>query len=99
MDNRYEWLRARDGLATALAELGHPAEMSEPLARQLGSPKAIARMTAYLRQAKPRSIEEVVDEMLAICSDIETWRNKKAAEQANAKYNEMLNYGLDGDEE
>ncbi len=91
MDNRYEWLRARDGLASALAALGHPTELCEPLAKQLGSPKAIQRMTAYLRQAKPRSIEEVVDEALAICSEIDAWRQKKASEQANARYTEYLN--------
>jgi len=99
MDNRYEWLRARDELASALAELGHPTELCEPLAKQLGSPKAIRRMTSYLHRAKPRRIEDVVDEMLAICADIEAWRNKKAAEQANAAYNEMLNGGFYGEEE
>jgi hypothetical protein len=39
-----------------------------------------------------------VDEMLAICSDIATWRNKKAAEEANAKYNELLYYGIEGED-
>jgi len=32
-----------------------------------------------------------VDEMLAIRAEIEAWRNKKASEEANARYNEMLN--------
>ncbi len=34
--------------------------------------------------------DELVDEMLAICSEIEAWRNKKASEEANAAYNEYL---------
>ena len=57
------------------------------------------RMTSYIYQAKPKSMEEVVDEMLAIRSEIETWRAKKESEDANAKYNEMLYYGLGNDEE
>lgn len=32
--------------------------------------------------------------MLAICSEIDAWRDKKASEEANARYNEMLYYGL-----
>ncbi len=38
-------------------------------------------------------------EMLAICSDIDIWHNKKAAEEANARYNEMLYYGLGTEDE
>ena len=37
---------------------------------------------------------ELSDEMFAICSDVERWREKKASEAANASYNEMLYYGL-----
>jgi hypothetical protein len=48
-------------------------------------------MTAYLRYVKPRSEELVVDEMLAICSEISSWRNKKMSEEANASITEMLN--------
>ena len=42
-------------------------------------------------------IELVVDEMLAIKSEIDAGREKKASEEANAKYNEMLYYGLTGE--
>lgn len=47
---------------------------------------------------KPRSADLIVDEMLAIQSDITRWKEKKASEKANARYNEVLNYGL-GDPE
>ena len=53
------------------------------------------RMLSYLRYVKPKTEELVVDEMLAICSDIVAWREKKASERANAAYNRMLYYGLD----
>ena len=94
-DNKREWSDKRNELVTAIEQLGFPGALGEQIARQLGSPKAMERMMAYLYNVKPRSAELIVDEMLAICSDIDAWRDKKAAEEANAKYNEMLYYGLD----
>lgn len=88
------WGRCRDELKETLAEQGFPPELGEVMASRLGSPKAILRMTSYLRQAQPKTIEMVVDEMLAICSEIEAWRQKKASQEANARYNEMLYHGL-----
>lgn len=57
------------------------------------------RMMSYLYNVKPRNAELVVDEMLAICSEIDAWRDKKASEEANARYNEMLYYGRGMEEE
>ncbi|MBR5712344.1 MAG: hypothetical protein IKX54_02000 [Lachnospiraceae bacterium] len=94
-DGRTEWICAKNELADDLKMLRLPEGFAELLAKQLGGPKAIRRMCAYLRHAKPRSIEEVVDEALAIRSEIDAWRRKKEAEEANSKYNELLNYGLD----
>ena len=96
--HRKIWARARDDLNRALDSLGFPGELGDEIAKTLGSPKAIRRMTAYLFNAKPDSVELVVDEMLAIRSEIDAWREKKASEQANAKYNEMMWRGL-GDED
>ena len=48
------------------------------------------RMNSYLYHVKPQRIELVVDEMLAIKSEIEAWRDKKASQEANEKYNQML---------
>ena len=89
-----EWKRAKDGLVAAITGLGFDEELGEQIAKQLGSPKAMQRMTVYLDNVKPQSVELVVDEMLAICSEIENWRRKKEAQEANARYNEMLYYGL-----
>ena len=93
-EKQMEWSRKRDELVNAVKQLGFPRELGEQIAKQLGSPKAMDRMLAYLYNVKPRTAELVVDEMLAICSDIDAWHNKKAAEEANAKYNAMLYYGL-----
>ena len=98
-ENQFEWSRKRDELVAAIKQLGFPTALGEQIAKQLGSPKAMDRMLAYLYNVKPRTAELIVDEMLAICSDIDTWHNKKAAEEANAKYNRMLYYGLGTDEE
>ncbi len=99
MNGREEWIRARDNLAAMICELGFPEELGHQIAKQLGSPKAMNRMCSYLYQVKPKSAELVVDEMLAICSEIDAWREKKASEEANARYNEMLNCGLGIDDE
>ncbi len=97
-DKKSEWVESRDRLVSAIAALGFPEELGTEIAKQLGSPKAMDRMRAYLYNVKPRSAELVVDEMLAICSDIDNWRRKKEAEEANAGYNELLYYGLDNGE-
>ena len=97
--NKTEWIRARNQLVEEIKKLGFPEELGDAAARNLGSPKAMRRMISYLQNVKPKKAELIVDEMLAICSDIDTWHNKKAAEEANARYNEILYYGLDTDEQ
>ena len=99
MDMRKEWSMARDELMYAMKQMGFHEELGGLIAKQLGSPKAIRKMTAYLYNARPDSEEIVVDEMLAICSEIETWRDKKAAREANEAYNEMLYHWIDDEEE
>ena len=69
-------------------------EASEESGR-IPSYAAMDRMTSYLKNVKPKKAELVVDEMLAICSDIARWRDKKESERANAAYNEVLYFGLE----
>ena len=75
--------------------LGFPTELGELIARHLGSPKAIDRMTSYLDYERPTDERMVVDEMLAISSEIEAWRDKKESLKLNAAYNELLYSGLE----
>ena len=98
-DPKREWSKKKTELCDAVAALGFPREFGEMAARHLGSPKAMDRFIAYLHYEKPKKIEIAVDEMLAIRSEIDAWREKKAAEEANARYNEMLYYGFPGEEE
>lgn len=98
MNNNPTWSNTRDRLISALTSLGYPAELGDMIAREIGSPKGIERMTAYLHYVKPERIELIADEMCAIKSDIERWREKKASERANAAYNSVLNGGLEDED-
>ena len=91
-ENQRIWAKSRNELVQAVASLGFSTELAELMARELKSPKAIDRMTSYIYQAHPRNEEMLVDEMLAICADIEAWREKKESQEAQAKYNTYLYY-------
>lgn len=90
--NQRIWAQARDRLVAAVTVLGFSAELAELMARQLQTPKAIDRMTAYVRQAHPRTEEMLVDEMLAISAEIEAWRNKKESLEAQSRYSARLHF-------
>ncbi len=92
------WIGARDDLVRAVTELGFPESLGNEIAKNLGSPKAMHRMTVYLDNVRPQKVELVVDEMLAICSEIEAWREKRSSQEANAHYNDMMYEGLDVDD-
>ena len=90
------WILPVCDVVRAVESLCLRGELGEAIARHRGSPKAMERMISYLRYVKPKTEELVVDEMLAIRSEIDAWKEKKASEKANARYNEVLNYGLPG---
>ncbi len=85
------WAESRNRLSAAVVSLEFPAEFADLLSGQLKSPRAMDRMTSYLRHVRPRSVEMVVDEMLAICADAEAWRQKKKSQEAQAEYSSWLN--------
>ena len=95
---REEWATAKNELVSAIKALGFPEDLGNEVAKNLGSPKAMNRMCSYLYNVKPQKAELIVDEMLAIRSDIQRWKEKKEVEAANAWYNEFLYYGLDNEE-
>lgn len=97
-DSRAVWSNARDELISALKALGYPEELGDIIAKHIGSPKGIQRMIYYLDYVKPQKVELIADEMMAIKSDIDRWREKKESERANIAYNIVLNSGLDEDE-
>ena len=85
------WSNARSRLAAAVTSSGFPDELADLLARELKSLKAIDRMTSWLYQARPRSLEMIVDEMLAIRADKDAWIGKKESEAAQAGITNWLN--------
>ena len=96
-EQQKQWGRSKDELADEVVRLGFPKELGLEVAKQLGSPKAMDRMLAYLHYVKPNSAELIVDEMIAILTEIDMWRKKKEAEEANARYNEIHYRGLETD--
>lgn len=88
--NQKLWALSRNDLAKAVSSLGYPEEFADLLAKQLGSPKAIDRMTSYLYQARPDSIEMVIDKMLSIKAEIEAWKERKENQEAREAYNRWL---------
>ena len=85
------WAEAKRELARSVRDLGYPADLADLLARQLKSPRAMERMARYLSAAKPRSMEMIVDEMLAIAADQETWKKRIEAREAQAGITAWLN--------
>lgn len=75
--NQRQWSRTRDELVRAVEGLGFPAELGELIARHLGSPKAMERMISYLEYVKPGNEELIIDEMLAIRSEIDAWKGAR----------------------
>ena len=94
-EDQKKWVIAKGRMMDAMKVLGFPEALGDELVKNLGSPKAMDRMTSYLNNVKPKKAELVVDEMLAICSDIARWRDKKESERANAAYNEILYFRLE----
>jgi hypothetical protein len=88
--NRLEWSMAKGDLCREVQQLGFPVEFGDLLAKELGSPRAISRMSSYLRSTKPHSVEMIVDEMLAISAEVKAWQEKKESEEALASYNAYL---------
>ena len=93
-DYKADWLHSSEKLISAIISLGFPEELGKAVAKNLGSPKAMDRMTSYLYNAKPGTAEMVVDEMLGIMSEIASWRDRKESQEANAAYNEIMYHGL-----
>lgn len=85
----------KEELIAEIISLGFPEELGVLIARHLRHPKAIERMSAYLRYTKPTNVNIIVDEMLAIREEIDRWREKKRSLEANSAYNEFLWYGVE----
>ncbi len=79
----------------ALENKGFPKEFCEEIAYKYMNTKFTSdRMLGYLDCCSQPSVEEVVDEMIAIISDRDRLVEKHKSEQAQSKMNEIYRYGL-----
>lgn len=90
--------RRTNQIISLVKQKGYPEEFGLLIAQELGTEKQMTRMIGYLLSSKKVSMEDIADEMLAIKSDFQKYRQKKINEYNNSKYNQMLNQGLDDDE-
>ncbi len=91
--------RIHQELVETIVRMGYPEEFGKAIADSLGTEMTMSQMIRYLGHAKPRSAEEIADEMLAIVDDRDRWMKKKANDYYNRKYNELLYYGLGVEDE
>lgn len=82
---------ARNELVAAVVRLGFPPEFGMLVANELGGEKSMRRMTSYLRGARPKTMEEVADELVAILEQRSAWVEHKISERANASMTAFYN--------
>ena len=78
-----------------MLERGYPQNLCDLVTRNLNTDYTATRMIGYLSHYSYLPEVEIVDEMLAILSDRNAIIQKKEAEQAQAKMNEIYRFGLD----
>lgn len=78
-----------------LLQKGYPQELCAEIAyKQMNTDYTATRMLGYLYRVSDPGIENLIDEMLAILSDREVMIQKKEAERAQARINEIYRNGL-----
>lgn len=85
-------------LISELQKRGYPQEFGIVIADQLGTEMTMKRMLSYLHHPIRYSAQEIVDEMLAIMAERDSWQRKHIAEYNNRKYNDLLNFGPGNDD-
>lgn len=78
-----------------MVDRGYPENLCDLITKNLNTDYTATRMIGYLSHYSNLPELEVVDEMLAILSDRNAIIRKKEAEQAQAKINELYQFGLD----
>lgn len=81
-----------------LLRRGYDQEFCRLIAKELHTDFTAKRMLGYLRQFPTVPMAELVDEMLAIEADRDSWINKKMSEHAQQSINDFLMNGLGGDD-
>ena len=74
-----------------LLKRGYPEEFCDQITKNLNTDWTEQRMIGYLSHYDKLSLEEIVDEMLAILSDRNRIMKKHDLEESNARWNDYLN--------
>ena len=82
-----------------MLERGYPEDLCDLVTQNLNTDFTAKRMIGYLSHYSKLPDVEIIDEMLAILSDRNAIIKKKEAEQAQAKINEIYQFGLDIEDE
>ena len=91
-------MNERERLIRSLARMGYPEQFAAELIKLLQTDYTIHRLNGYLYQAKNPSIEDIVDEALAILEDRDRIIRKKKSEYYNSRINEyMLQHDIEHD--
>ena len=77
-----------------MLDRGYPENLCDLVTRNLNTDYTATRMIGYLSHYSYLPELEVVDEMLAILSERNALIQKKEAEQAQEKLNELYRFGL-----
>ena len=81
-----------------MVKMGYPSDFCEEITKNLNTDYTAQRMIGYLYNYGAMPPVEVVDEMLAILSDRNSFIRKKQMEETNASWNELRMSGLFDDE-
>ena len=82
-----------------MIDRGYPEPLCDLVTKNLNTDFTAMRMIGYLNHYSHLPEGEVVDEMLSILSDRNAIIRKKETEAAQAKINEMYEWGLDAEED
>ncbi len=73
---------------------GYPEPFCDEVTKNLNTDWTAQRMIGYLSHYQKLRLEDIADEVLAILSDRSRIMEKKAAEGANARWNEIMRKGF-----
>lgn len=91
MDRKLSNQIAKDDLVRTMQRLGYSAEFAYMISEELDTEWACSRMKSYIVQARPEHLEDIADELVAICEARAKYKNKAISEHANASYTAWLN--------
>lgn len=74
---------------------GYPEPFCDEITKNLNTDWTARRMIGYLSHNQKLKLEDIVDEMLAIISDRNRIMAKKATEEANARWNQIMWEGFE----